>query len=310
MNNLPIFYDYMNLATSSISPNTFHITDSGIYKFFQRSLLQKAMGVFKFDFPKEWPVNYCLYALFCCGYFAVFPTAEFGVIPQACTLGGFDVFYQPNRALISNPILKTKDFKIGVDCELIKLQPDYGGIMDTVSFYGGLLAMNSEALITNIINSKFSYVFTTDSKAGAETAKKLYEEISKGNPAVVLDKSAFGPDGQSFRWEKFEQNVKNNFISPDILDVMRELENRFCTEIGLPNANTDKKERLITDEVNANNAETKSRVNLWLDELKKCCANVNKKYGLDLSVELRGETDGELYGNDNRSAEVEPGVVE
>lgn len=310
MSRPPIFYDYMNLATSSISPNTFHVTDSGIYKFFQRSLLQKAMGVFKFNFPDTWPTNYCLYSLFCAGFFVVFDTPKFGVIPQSCSLGGYDIFYQPNTALVSNPILGTKNLKIGEDCELVRLQPDYGGIMDTVSFYGGLLAMNSEALITNIINSKFSYVFTTDSKAGAETAKKLYEEISKGNPAVVLDKAAFGPDGQSFKWEKFEQNVKNNYISPDILDVMRELENRFCTEIGLPNANTDKKERLISDEVNANNQETKSRVNLWLDELKKCCCNINRKYGLNISVELRGETDGELYDYNYRGAKVEPEPME
>ena len=59
------------------------------------------------------------------------------------------------------------------------------------------------------------------------------------------------------------------------------------TAIGIPNANTDKRERLITDEVNANNVDTQTLCAQWLEELQECCARVNKMFNLDISVSLR-----------------------
>ena len=61
----------------------------------------------------------------------------------------------------------------------------------------------------------------------------------------------------------------------------------FSTAIGIPNANTDKKERLITDEVNANNEETESLCELWLEQLKKTCDKTNEMFGIDISVDWR-----------------------
>ena len=77
-----------------------------------------------------------------------------------------------------------------------------------------------------------------------------------------------------------------DFIS-DLLSDLRKIEAMFATEVGIPNANTDKKERLITDEVNANNFETRSKCELWLEELKKGCEEANNMFGLDLSVDWR-----------------------
>lgn len=288
--NLPFFYDYANAMTSSRQPNTVHVTNTGLSRFFQRSLLQKAMSVFDITLPESWPLNYFLYVLFCNGYLAVIETDKFGIIPQQCTLGGYNVFYQPRTALISNPLIsRTLQPVIDETCTLIRLQPDYHGIMDTVSYYGDMLALCAESMGINILNSKMSYLFIAETKAAAETAKSLYDNIASGRPAVVLDKTAFGQDG-SLRWQMFEQSVKSNFIAPDLLEVMEALENRFCTEMGLPNVNTRKKERLVVDEVNANNFETQARVRLWLQELKRSFEKTNNMFGLNLSIKLREES--------------------
>ena len=61
----------------------------------------------------------------------------------------------------------------------------------------------------------------------------------------------------------------------------------FDTDIGIPNANTDKRERLVTDEVNANNIETQSKCAMWLEELQESIKATNDMFGLDLSVEWR-----------------------
>ena len=53
------------------------------------------------------------------------------------------------------------------------------------------------------------------------------------------------------------------------------------------NANTDKRERLVTDEVNANNVETYSKCSLWLESLQESCEKANNMFGLDLWVDWR-----------------------
>ena len=70
--------------------------------------------------------------------------------------------------------------------------------------------------------------------------------------------------------------MKNSFIAGEVQDVKRTIYNEFLTRIGLNNANTDKRERLNSDEVNANNDEIKAAVSYWKKNLAKCCKEVNR----------------------------------
>lgn len=283
----PFFYDYMNLRDPQMNGAAIHAGDTRITRFFQRYLLQKAISVFKWDLPENWAKNFLLYCVYCWGFVAVFKTDKFGTIFQPCGLRGYDVFYRPTHAVIANPLLKGNlQPKIGKQCELIRLQPDYGGIMDIVTHYAELMAIATETAGINLFNSKLAYVFMTSNKSGAETFKKLYDKLSSGQPAAVIDKALQNPDG-STPWTLFEQNVGQNYITDKILSDLRKLEAMFDTDIGIPNANTDKKERLITDEVNANNIETLSKCGLWLEELQTSCKKCNSMFGLNLSVDWR-----------------------
>lgn len=274
---------------SQVTPNTVHVKNVGLTRFFQRYLLQKAISVFKWKLPENWSRDYFLYVLYCWGYIAIVNTDKFGVIPQGCGLKGYNVFYQPRSAIIQNPLLSgTLEPVIGKQCTLLKLQPDYGGIMDLVSFYAQEMALASEAIDVNLLNSKLSYVFTASNKNAAESLKKLYDRIASGEPAVVIDKNLYNDDG-SVSWEAFQQNVGQNYIAGDLLSDLRKIEAEFDTKIGIPNANTDKKERLITDEVNANNVETRNLPELWLESLQQGCREANAMFGIDISVDWRNE---------------------
>lgn len=284
---VPANYDHINAKNSIVSPSTVHIQDTGLSNFFRRYLLQKAISVFKWDLPETWASNYFLYCLYCWGYVCVVNTDKFGVIPQSCGLRGYDVMYQPTNAIITNPLLRgILEPRIGKDCVLIKLQPDYGGIYDIVSFYGDMMALCARSAGVNLLNSQLSYVFAAQNKTAAESFKKLYDNIASGEPATVIDKNLVNSDG-SMSWQLFDQNVGQNYIAGTILDDMRKWEMKFDTDIGIPNANTEKKERMIVDEVNSNNIEVKTKCDLWLDELKKSCSAVNKMFGLKMSVDWR-----------------------
>lgn len=299
INGAPYYYNYINAETSQVTPSTVHVKDSGLCRYFTKYLLQKAMSVFEWDLPETWNKDYFLYVLYCWGYVAVINTDKFGVIPQGCGLKGYDVFYAPTHAVIANPLLSgILEPRIGTQCELLKLQPDFSGILDLVGHYAEQMALASQSVSVNLLNSKLSYVFTAKTKALAESLKKMYDQIASGEPAVVIDSRLKNAADGEETWKAFEQNVGGNYIVTNLLADLRKIEAMFDTEIGIPNANTDKRERLIQDEVNANNIETYSKCAMWLENLQDACKKVNDMFGLSIAVrwrvipEMGGASDG------------------
>ena len=286
--NLPVNYEFINQYNAMRSPSTVHCRNTALVEYYTRYLFQKVISVFEFEnLPQEWADNYFKYVLFGYGVIAVIYTDKYGVICQDCGLSGFDVFYQPTRCIIANPHLPgLKEFKIHENCEIIKLQPDYGSVMDLVTTYADLMALALETTGANLLNSKLSFVFFAQNKTAAESFKKLYDRIASAEPMSVIDKNLLLEDGTP-AWQMFTQNVGQNYVTDKLLNDMKTLEDQFNTVIGVPNANTQKRERMITDEVNANNVDTQCRVNLWLETMNKDIEQVNKMFGTDIKVKYR-----------------------
>ena len=286
--NLPVNYEFINQYNAMRSPSTVHCRNTALVEYYTRYLFQKVISVFEFEgLPEEWADNYFKYVLFGYGVIAVIYTDKYGVICQDCGLSGFDVFYQPTRCIIANPHLPgLKEFKIHENCEIIKLQPDYGSVMDLVTTYADLMALALETTGANLLNSKLSYVFFASNKTAAESFKKLYDRVASGEPMAVIDKNLMLEDGTP-AWQMFTQNVGQNYITDRLLNDMKTLEDQFNTVIGVPNANTQKRERMITDEVNSNNVDTQCRVNLWLETMNKDIERVNRMFGTDIKVKYR-----------------------
>lgn len=284
--HLPAIANYQE-AENATAINLLSPAKSNIAFMFSRYLLQKAISVFEWKLPQTWDKDYFLYALYCWGHLAIINTDKFGVIPQACGLMGYNVFYRPTNAIITNPLLTgIIQPRIDKECVVMKLQPDYCGIMDLVNYYANLLTEAAMCLGVNLNNSKPALLFLANNKAAADSYKKAFDAMSNGQPAVVMTKSLTGPDG-SQTWNVIQQHVKEDYIADRLLSDMRKIEAMFDTDIGIPNANTDKRERLITDEVNANNIETYSKCALWLEQLQASCEKARRMFGIDISVDWR-----------------------
>lgn len=289
---IPAAYDYINVYNASIEPSTVHVSNTGLSFYFRRYLLQKILAVFKFNnIPANWNIDYFLYSLFCFGFVAVIETDKFGVIPQHCSLSGYNVFYQPTNAVISNPLLRgILQPRIGTECALIKMQPDYGSAWDIVAYYGDLMALSSEALGVNLVNSKLAYVFAAENKSAAESFKKLYDQVASGEPATFVDKKLFGEDGEP-RWFNFNQNLQQNYIAGSILEDLAKIDSRFNTEIGIPNVNIAKASGVSRSEIESNNIDTKAKANLWLDTIRNGLQQVKDIFGIEITCELRFNND-------------------
>lgn len=308
-------YEYINQYNSFISPSTVHVKNTALAQFFKRYLLQEAVSRFEFTLPERWDFNYFTTVLFVIGFiFGFDKEPAFGLIPQHGMIGGRTVQYQPYYATISNPRFRKQGsyrLTIGEECSIIKLQPDFCGLYDIVDYYGDLMTITAETVGVNIINSKLSFVFAADNKASAESFKKLYDNFASGEPASFADKNLFDDEG-NLRNTLMLQNVGQNFIADRLLDCLGVIRNKFLTDIGIPNANTDKRERLITSEVDANNGETASKVSVWLREIEKGMEQTRQMFGLsksELNVKLAefpniggGDNHGKLL--DSRSIQI------
>jgi len=317
-----MYYDnhYQNIALSSITPSTTCTDNNATFQFFARYLLQKALSVFRWTVPETWDADYLQYVLFSEGRVAVVDVPEYGVIPQQAQIGGLNIFYEPAFALVTNPLidsLRGQELTIyrgdpqRAECAIIKLTPEYTGIGDMIAYYAGQMAVTSAGIETNLINSKLSYVFAAENKRIATTFKKMFQDILSGEPAVFIDKTLFDADG-SPRWATFTQNLQQNYIAGDMIADLRKIEAEFDTRIGIPNANTDKRERLISDEVNANNQETLCLSDLWLEHLQHGIEDAKAMFPgkLDnLSVERRYSNVSAQMGDTEQSYAVDRGDV-
>lgn len=285
--NVPINYDYLNLYEAAYQPGVVHIKNTRLAMFFYRYLMEKIYSVFEIKIPDTWDRTYFLWSLFVAGRMAVFDSPEYGVIFQHCTLNGRGIYYQPTYAMVSNPVLRDlRSLEIGHDCVLIKMQPDYCGASDIVSFYTDMLSLCAEACGMNILNSKLAYLFAAGNKAAAESFKKLFDSVVSGNPAVVFDKSLLNDDGE-LNVQMFNQDLGRNYIAGQILEDMAKWDARFNTEIGIPNVNIAKQSGVTVDEVHANDIDSKAKASLWLETIQKGFKEANEKYGLNLSIKFR-----------------------
>ena len=285
---MPYSYDFMNIMSSQIQPGTVHSQDTVMVAYYRRYLLDRAISVFKWKMPEEWSESYVKYCIYGIGFIAVINTDKFGVIPQHGTLSGRGVMYEPTHVMIANPLIsQTMRPRINEDCALIRLRPDYGGIMDLVNDYAEAMALTSQLFSVNTLNSRLSYVFGASDKRAAESFKRAMDQLYAGDPMVVLDKTLLGPNGEP-SWQLLLQNVGQNYVAGDALENLRRLECKFDNEVGIPaNLATQKKERTISAEVESNDVETYGRAAAWLDSLQAGCEKAREMFGIELSVDWR-----------------------
>lgn len=244
--------------------------------FWRDYLYRLLFGVFDFEGIEEnWDKGYMLTSLFQHGMFCITDT-EMGVLPLICGIWGHNVFHRPSKVNIANHVLGSFTRTIDVDCALIHLQYNYTGIDRLIQRTATMLAMCDSSIAVNLMNSKVAFIGFADNKAEATTMQKMYDTISAGKPAVFVRKQ------QVSKNDIYYNHVKNNFVADLVQDSQRTIIDQFLNAIGIANSNSDKKERLIVDEVTSNNSEVEASAEHWLETVNRELEKANKMYSLNL----------------------------
>lgn len=279
-----------------------------VYRFWCRYLFSvRLRSVFKWELPDTWDEDYLFYYLFHKGYLPCV-TTEFGGLPLDGTLEGYNPFHRPAYARVINRgegwNIDVKG-KIGEDCVILAPFTNYTPeLLPIIATYAYSLANMSTSLEMSILNSRVAYAFAARDKASAKTIQDIMDKVYNGQPAVTYTKLLGRPDdhGDGDNWNYVELHPDTAYLADKMIPDREALLREFDTIIGLPNV-PQKKERMLTDEVDTQNSGNFSIAEKIVDTLNKQFEEVNRIFGLKASVSLNkkvGESDN--AGNENNAS--------
>jgi len=111
--------------------------------------------------------------------------------------------------------------------------------------------------------------------------KLMYDKIAQGEPAVFVRSDQINADNILYN------HVKENYIASEVQRLKRQIMSEFLTEIGVNNANTDKRERLTDNEVEVNDHEIQLNSSYWLEQMREGFDEANKLFGLSVKLDTK-----------------------
>lgn len=172
----------------------------------------------------------------------------------------------------------------------IKNNPIASNNIDNLTLYAKRIDDIEMTQDVNLFQQNIPKIVLTDEN-GKLTAKNLIQQLRKFKLVIFGKKSLPSQISAS--------DVLDT-TAPYLLDKLQDHKNNLINEVltylGINNANTDKRERLITSEVNANNDFININLDLMYDLRKKACDEINEMFKTNISVEKR-----EVEMNDNKN---------
>ena len=313
----PLFYDNINLINGTYQPSPVKNRNNLAFDYWVRTLFLRAQSSLIFDLPDIWQgeiVDFWYYVLFKYGYVSIQDLTKYakvggdqiGMCFNAVSLTGFDFYYQPTTAILSNPALTDSiEMKINEDCVLVKLNPDYYGCWDVLEYYAEKLSNLDNAINMSIINNKLAFVLGGKTKAAVQTLKKVMDKINAGEPSVFLDYRIL--DDAKTKETPFQflqrDNLKNSYLTSDQLMDLHTILSDFDAEVGIPTVPYQKKERETEYESKSKYADGMSRALTWKRCIDASLERVKMVYpDLDIKFRLRWEGGAENVNNEDNTS--------
>ena len=229
--------------------------------------------------------------LFDNGYCLFFQDKTDGLMCLPCYGEGQNVYGDPLR-YIAHGFNYSKTYK-AADVVLIENNKLHMPTDKAVLYFVQRLYELTRTLDVNVRQLKLQTLFSATDK-NVLTVKKIIDEIEKNNWAIITD------SGMSL--DEIVKAIPTGVkcLTQELTDRYNAVMNEALTYFGINNSNTDKRERLITDEANANNQFIDSCAQMFLESRERACEEINKKFGLNISVELRNKREEVKNENDSK----------
>lgn len=249
--------------------------------FYRLSLLAKS--VFKWNnlpngIDEKWIESY----LFREGKCMFFKDENLGFMVTKCvTQGTLNNYDEPTKLRgYGTNYNMTKPLVNNEECILIRNNDDMIPTVPTIQLFAMRLSEITRAIDVNV-NAQKTPLFIKCSDKQKITFRNMYSQFSGNEPAIFGDKD-LNP-GTSIEVLKTD--------APIVFDKLQiqkhEVWNECMTFLGINNANQNKRERLVDDEVQANNMQIELSAKVMLKSRQEACKRINELFGTNISVEIR-----------------------
>lgn len=256
-----------------------YLNDRTYIQYYNR-LSALAISMFEWkNLPPSVDERFLEYILFADGYAVFFKDEVLDYLTLQCMIGGkLNVYRIPTqrRAYATNGYNKDLTDK---DSVIIYNNTLHTNSMLDVEMYARRLYEIERAIDVNVMGQKTPIMIKCTENQRL-VLKNLLMNYEGNEPFIFGDKSL-----DLTGIDVLQTGVP--FISPELNALKREIFNEALTTFGISNVNVNKKERLVSDEVNNNMGSINAQRFTRLNARKQACAQINAMFGLNIDVDYR-----------------------
>ena len=259
-----------------------------------------ALNLFSWEnLPPTIEERYIEKALFNKGLVCLVDDENFGQIVVGCNYSqNMNIWGEPTEVItngfnyvksfnIENTVNTTytrdNDIEDGIQSAIVCQNNDLAiSTREILEYYVNKLVEVELSTFTNVYLQKFPFLINT-TKDNEMTMKTLISKVDKGEPYIMYNKKIAD---LTTAVDVFNLNVP--FVADKLLQYRFETEREIYTLFGFNN-NFEKKERLLTDEINVNNDFINCNIDSMYKKRKQFAELMNRKYGWNVQVKKRYE---------------------
>lgn len=184
------------------------------------------------------------------------------------------------------------------ECVMIYNNHNRQPILHDLDMYANQIAQFKSVTRQNI-DKQISPTLIRTGKRDRLTAFNMSNQLDMKAPTWVIKSG----ENISDRIETLDLSVP--YLGDKLQSAEIRIWNEAMTFLGVENANIEKKERMITDEVTSNQDQTSKSMNSYLKVRKECCKLINETFGLNVDVrQLSYDEISERVNNVNETEDL------
>lgn len=278
------------------------------FAYWRRHLLERCFGTFVYDgLPESLPeIEVEKRVLF--GFAPIFEHKKFGLITAWATVTGVNHFNRPVTCTWSQANCGSGTLTIGKDCAIIyndtsdetSEYQNPRGLSELIDRFARLLADVDSSLDIMTVSARKTAWAVAKSPDVAKSVKAAYGRQRAGDFDVVMDEGLYD------FFKVYPETTSARVMSTNDLIALKEhLIRDFMAQIGIKTAER-KAERMLTDEIAADDAMLDANLADMLEARKRGVERVNKLFGTNISVRLGRKQNDRTAEPEDKPKEGEP----
>lgn len=284
--------------------DSLQINDSTYIDYLNR-FTKIAVSMFEWvNLPKSMNARYLEMCLFFFGKASLLKDKKYGYINTKCTgssdiniyglptqMHCFSYSFYTDKLLYSglNPLTTEKEKETKRNNECILVLNNWDGVPTCATIELFCLRLYEASRVCDVnINAQKTPVLLIADESQRIFLENLYQQYNGNQPFIFGDKQQLGENTIK------AINTEAPFVADKIMDYKKQIWNEALEFLGINALQTEKKERLISDEANSNNELINLNLQSFLAPRQEACRQFNELFGLtgtdkEISVRVRSD---------------------